>query len=384
MQGSQQRLRLHVAINATSLAPGGGLTGLLGYLRAWRSIEAELQLTLLASRSAVVHSVQSLHPEVRVLPFAVDVPPAQRFAHQQLRLGRTLTDTGAHVVMTTNFLVPNCTVPQLVHHRNLNHFLHPSPVARLRRGNIGDFLRDTLAHQAVRGAAANVYVSQYLRARAEELVPESVSRNYVVPNGLDDEVIRTARSLTCSGREAGRVLSITSIGKHKDNPTLIRTLHALTQRAPTTPWQLVVAGGGPWDELVHLARALGVEQRVSFPGFLSPDALDAEYKRAFCALFASKVESFGNGPLEAMARRCAVVAARSTAMPEVIGDAGLLVEPGAHDAFADAILSLTEQNVRALAEKGLRQIERFNWNTSAARIYELLASVASGARRWTR
>jgi glycosyltransferase involved in cell wall biosynthesis len=139
-----------------------------------------------------------------------------------------------------------------------------------------------------------------------------------------------------------------------------------------------VAGSGEWAAEKVLAHRLGVGDRVQFPGFLDPEALDAELRKAQCAIFTSRLEGFGNAPVEAMARRCPVVAANTSAMPEVIGDAGILVTAGNVRAFAAGTLAIVRhERLRAdLSERAAARVQRFRWSESARRMAELLRETA--------
>jgi len=378
MLRSESPPRLRVAINATSLARGGGLTGLLGYLEGWRAIESRLQVSVFASRSEVLEAVRSRHDEVEVVPFAVDLGLARRFALQRLSLGREIASSGARVLLTTNFLVPGCPVPQVVHHRNLKHFVVPSAFERLRMGQVRELARDRAARRAVRNSTMNVFVSRFLKESAENLTGPDADRSYVIHNGLPEALIKEADRPDTQTRERGRLVSITSSAEHKDNPTLLRALQTLVRDRPEIDWSLRIAGAGPWERELQLAGALGIRDRVRFLGFLSSLELGEELRRARCALFTSRLESFGNGPLEAMAFRCPVVAARTSAVPEVVGDAGILVPPGRTKAFRDAVCTIHERPdvAHELRTRGAERVKAFRWSDSARDMHKCLSRAA--------
>ena len=94
--------------------------------------------------------------------------------------------------------------------------------------------------------------------------------------------------------------------------------------------------------------------------------------------FPSHDEGFGYPPLEAMAARVPVVAAATGSLPEVLGDAALLVEPTDVEAFADAMeRALGNDELRAmLAERGVRQAQRYDWDTTARELLALYERLA--------
>lgn len=372
---------LRLAINAVSLAPGGGLNGLLGYLQAWRDSGAPLAVTVFASRQKVLDDVAALRAGVRLVPFAVGAGPARHFLLQQWTLARRIEAAGADVVMTTQSAVGRCRLPQLVHHRNLRRFQHQGVIRRLRNLELDETLKDLAARRALRISACNVFISHYLRREAERFAPHSAPRNFVVYNGLSRELLEAAQRRGPEWDGRPHLVAVTSPAPHKDNPTLVRLLARLVQRQPGVDWRVHVAGSGDWSAVRSLARAAGVIERFHFHGYLSHEQMEPLLRQAACLVFTSVLEGFGNPPLEAMARRCPVVACQCTAIPEVVGDAGVLVPPGDDAAFADAVLRLTaDRRLREqMIERGLERIQRFRWSDSAARMLELLTACAQGA-----
>src|ERR1700682_5822957 len=87
------------------------------------------------------------------------------------------------------------------------------------------------------------------------------------------------------------------------------------------------------------ARKAGVESRVLFTGFVSHDDLTLLYNRASVFVYPSLYEGFGLPPLEAMACGCPVLASNVTAMPEVLGDAALLVNPLSVEELAEGMMA---------------------------------------------
>jgi glycosyltransferase involved in cell wall biosynthesis len=150
-----------------------------------------------------------------------------------------------------------------------------------------------------------------------------------------------------------------------------RVLQAYLRQLPGLRQHLVLVGSLGWDsdELrteLDAARATG---RVHMPGYVSDEVLRALLWRADAYLYPSLYEGFGLPILEAMASGCPVVAATNSSMPEIAGDAALLVDAENVDAISDAIGRVTSDTVLAadLREKGLARARSFTWSETARR-----------------
>jgi glycosyltransferase involved in cell wall biosynthesis len=120
---------------------------------------------------------------------------------------------------------------------------------------------------------------------------------------------------------------------------------------------------------------------VRFLGFVPDATLAALYRMAAVFVFPSLYEGFGLPPLEAMAGGAPVVTSNVSSLPEVVGDAALLIDPLDPGAIADAIARiLTDKALRAdLIRRGYERVHTFSWARSVARVKQVYAEVAGGA-----
>ena len=116
-------------------------------------------------------------------------------------------------------------------------------------------------------------------------------------------------------------------------------------------------------------KALDLGDRVRFVGFIDSEDLPLWYAAATVFTLPSLYEGFGMGLLEAMSCGTPVVTTTSSSLPEVVGDAGLMVPATDADALGEALLRLlNDAELRAeLRERGLRQAQRFSWRETAER-----------------
>lgn len=177
----------------------------------------------------------------------------------------------------------------------------------------------------------------------------------------------------------------------KNLPLLVR---AFARALPDLPeGAVLVIPGQPHSDnptlyppLEPLIRALGLEQRVLLPGPVDEDEKVLWYQLATVYAYPSLYEGFGLSPLEAMACGTPVIAVRCTSLPEVVGDAGLLVEPDEH-AFARALVRVLNDPVlqRTLRTRGLERAHTFTWRRTAERTLaayrEAIALARQGAGR---
>ena len=140
----------------------------------------------------------------------------------------------------------------------------------------------------------------------------------------------------------------------------------------------LVCTGSPFsaDEQAAIHR-LGLSKQVLGTGPLDRASLVTLYRHAHCLLYASKFEGFGMPVLEAMTLGCPVVASECTSIPEVAGDAALLVPDGEAEGFARALVSLSDPALRQrLVADGLRRAQGFSWERSADQHAQVYLSLA--------
>jgi glycosyltransferase involved in cell wall biosynthesis len=187
----------------------------------------------------------------------------------------------------------------------------------------------------------------------------------VVPNPVSPELLSMDERRPPASDGPPRLLTATRLAAGHDEPkgvdVVIRSLPALLCRFPDLVYE-VIGDGGDRPRLEALARGLGVQHAVRFLGFVSEETLKQRFAACTLYVMPSTKEGFGFVFIEAMAYGKPVVAARATAVPEVVdhGETGLLIEPGDVQQLGESIsLLLRDAVLRDSMGRAARQaVER--------------------------
>lgn len=233
------------------------------------------------------------------------------------------------------------------------------------------FMRAVLP-AAARRADRVIVDSQYVGRQVVEELGVRADRVRVVPLGVGQESLSpdpeaVADALKRFGVRPPYLIAVGRGYPHKNVAGLLRAVAVLKR---THDPRLVLVGDRyrAGDEVDRLTAELGLASNVVRTGFVSPADLSALYAGAAAFAFPSLAEGFGLPPLEAMARGVPVVASNLTAIPEVVGDAGLLADPRDPEAFADALQRvLDDAGLRdRLKAKGYVRVKELTWERCAA------------------
>jgi glycosyltransferase involved in cell wall biosynthesis len=221
----------------------------------------------------------------------------------------------------------------------------------------------------LRRAAAIIAVSRFTADELGAWVPEVADRVTVVPIGAHTRAAATSDEVT-SGPPY--ILLLGNLGARKNLPLLLDAFALLRRRGAEL--RLVLAGAP--DPLVDIDALLierGIHEGVIVTGYVDDGRAAALLEGAAALAFPSLYEGFGMPPVEAMAAGTPVVAVRSGATPETLGDAGVLVPPGDAEAFADALAAvLHDDELRGrLVAAGRRRAAEFSWARTARETLEV-------------
>ena len=154
---------------------------------------------------------------------------------------------------------------------------------------------------------------------------------------------------------------------YKNLPLLVEAFADVVRAVPAARLRVVGPPDDRYPEAPQRARALGLDGQIDWIGYASPEQLVALYRGAAAFVLPSQYEGFGLTVLEAMASGTPVVCSNVSSLPEVVGDAALLVPPGDRAALAGALTSVLTQRTLAadLRLRGLARARRFTWEAAA-------------------
>ena len=277
-----------------------------------------------------------------------------------------------------------CPVPVVVSIHDVSFLERPEYFTAVRRKQ----LELTVARTA-RTASRIITGSEFSRdsiLRAYKVDPEKV---VVVSDAASpffravsrEAAIRKVRD--AHGINGPFVLSVGDLQPRKNHIGLIRAFADLIRSSAQLPHRLVLAGQDTWfgPKVREAARNSGVEDRISFLGFVSDDQLLQLYNACDCFAFPSYYEGFGIPILEAMACGRAVVCSNTSSIPEVADGAGLLFDPYRTEEITRAMRDvLVDPALRQRMERlGTQRAALFTWRETARLTLDIYGEVAERA-----
>ena len=265
---------------------------------------------------------------------------------------------------------------------------HYHPEAHTAWQNV--YLRWSTRHNA-RSATRVLADSEATRRDLVNYYHTPPDRIAVVYPGRDETLAPVSDPALLAGVRARYGLAdpyLLYVGTLQPRKNLVRLVQAFSrlpallagQEQPPHLPGLVLAGMKGWlhDEIVSQVRALGLEGQVLLPGYVPEDDLPALLSGALAFVFPSLYEGFGLPVLEAMACGTPVICSNTSSLPEVAGDAALLVDPHDVESLARAMLRLLMNgHLRSeLAARGLEQARRFSWRRCARETLAVLEAAA--------
>lgn len=248
-----------------------------------------------------------------------------------------------------------------------------------RPGEFG-WLRSIYHHYTTkRKALRSKYIvvnSQFVKQEILKRIDISGDRLKVIYESLDHRIFNNKQPVEKSKAQIQQkwgiadrfLLYVSDLRPYKNPLSLIKAFHQL--KSTLSDYKLVLIGqdiNGYKKQLVEYIESAGLSRKVILLGFVEQFNFADLMRAAEIVIYPSSLETFGVIPLEAMACETPVIAGNETAIPEICGDAALLVHGKNHHEIADAILKIVnDDDLRAsLIKKGLDRVKKFSWQKNA-------------------
>lgn len=359
---------MRIAIDAHSV--GTGLAGNESYatnlIEALASIDRENDYTLYVTKPEAVDRFHRRWPNFTVRQTLPHTPLIRIPLVLSGELRKRPVDV-LHVQFTAPPAAP-CPVVVSIHDLSFEHL--PQTFTRRSRTQ----LRLTVRYSA-RNATRLIVPTEYgrndlmetyrLSSEKIEVIPLAAAEHFQPASAKDVQRVRQTY-----GIEGEYILSVGSIQPRKNLPRLIAAYACLRSSwANAKLPQLVLVGKQAWlyDETLRTIESCGLQDSVTLTGYVPTSDLAALYTGALCFVYPSYYEGFGLPPLEAMKCGTAVVTGDRTSLPEVVGEAALMVDPYSVESLEAGIrkVILDFDFREALRVKGLAQARRFSWHNTA-------------------
>ncbi len=176
------------------------------------------------------------------------------------------------------------------------------------------------------------------------------------------------------------VLYVGTLEPRKNIPTLIQAFYKIKKFGINH--KLVIAGKRGWDykEILETVKNLKLQKNVLFTGYILEEDLPVLYNAADLFVYPSLYEGFGLPPLESMACGTPVITSNTSSLPEVVGDAGIMVDPYDVDGLSKSIYEvLTNDGIREdRIKRGLKRAKLFGWEITAKETLQVYEEVHNG------
>ena len=297
----------------------------------------------------------------------MDFPPIELF------IGKVDVIHGTNAV-----LPPACFARGVITVHDLSPILYP----QLCQPNFLPFA-DLVKRAVSRGALVHT-PSEYVKGEIIDVLGVPEDRVFVVPLGVPTDTVTPStieQEHDFHRMELPKlfVLAIGTIQPRKDYKSLLLAFDILAKKNDEV--NLIIAGGNGWgyEEFIKVLAGLSAKNRVRHLGFVTEAQRAELLSRATILVYPSVYEGFGLPPLEAMAHAVPVVATIAGSIPEIVGEAALLVPIGEPYAIAEQLsLLLESETLRTeMIRRGLERASNFTWKKTAdglADLYRLAGS----------
>jgi glycosyltransferase involved in cell wall biosynthesis len=374
---------VHIAIDAHSVGAqlAGNETYAVNLIEALAEIDQTNHYTLFVTKRTAIDRFENRWPNFQVKQTLPHTPLVRIPLTLPAALRRRRVDV-LHVQYTAPPFAP-CPVVATIHDLSFEHV--PETFNRRSRAQ----LHLTVRHTA-RRARQILTLSEFSRADIIRTYHVDPARVFVTPAAApphfapvtDSTELRRIR--TTYGIERDYILSLGSIQPRKNLVRLIRAYSSLRRLRPELKLpQLVLAGKRGWidKDIFRSAGDSELKQDILFTGYVPESDLPALFSGALCFAYPSYFEGFGLPVVEAMQCGTPVITGNRTSLPEVVGEAGMLVDPFSEAEIAQALAKIIKDPGYRdeLRVKGIERARIFDWKRTAQLTLEAYRRAAESA-----
>jgi len=371
---------MRIGIDATALPPQpvGAGNYIIQLIRSLANVESEFEFVVFAQpegrrqidllESSRIHWVET--PQVN---------PGIRLIWEQTRFPRLIHQSNIDLFHCLHYTRPyllSCL--SVVTFHDMTFFLYPHLHTWVKRRFFPLAMR-----LSARSAQALIADSESTRLDAIRIMQIPPEKIVTVHLGVDPKfrVIHDPQALQQVRREYklpdSFILYVGLIEPRKNVPLLIQAYKKLVDQGITTP--LVIVGRLGWmsGEINDQIERLDLKERVQFTGYVPVEDLPGIYNLACLFVYPSRYEGFGFPVLEAMACGVPVITSSVSSLPEIVGEAGMLIQPDDEEVLTQAMgIVLSKPDLQAeLARKGPVHAAEFTWERTARRTIQVYRQV---------
>lgn len=368
---------MRIAVDAHSL--GTRMTGneayVLNLMCALARVDTQHQYHIMTASPEAVPAEVSHAPHMRVHRL-ISNSAALRIP---LLLPELVRRSRAAILHVTYVAPPVLSCPTVVTIHDISYEIFPEFFSQRDRWALG-----ALVPFSARRAAKVIAISEHTRrdlVRIYGLPEDKVAVTYLAA-ASQFHPVKSAQVEAVRLKYGLRAPYILALGNVQPRKNLVRLMQAfaLLCQSQSIAHSLAVVGQAQWrsSEVFSAIRKHGLEERVLFTGYVPGEDLPALYAGAELFVMPSLYEGFGLPILEAMACGTAVVCSNASALPEVAGQAALLVDPHNVEGLAGAMsrVLMDEGLRRNLAYEGLERAGQFSWDKTARQTMEVYSRAA--------
>ena len=311
-----------------------------------------------------------------------DKNPAYRMVWEQITLPRIIQLAGVDLLHSLHYTRPaNLPCASVVTIHDMTFFLYPELHTHVKR-----FFFPRAIRSSVRRADALIAISESTRQDSIRILGIPPEKIHTVLLGVTEEFrIITDHDLLSEIRKRYNlpelfILYVGLVEPRKNLPMLIDAFKKFVDAG--YQYDLVIVGRFGWmyERVLRRIEELGLHHQVHFTGYVPQQDLPMVYNLASVSVYPTRYEGFGLPALESMACGTPVITTAISSLPEIVGDAGILIPSGDESALIHAMIEVLNNATlhQQLSIEGLKRAKQFTWQRTARETMKVYQTVLAG------